>query len=103
MPAGRRVENELHALARGQLPTRLPLSSLFAGRQQLADQVVAGSGPPGLEQPGHVRLGFGDGLLDEDVGIDILGQRPLVAPKNSAILAAGNAVFRDRRKTSPAS
>jgi len=58
---GQQVHHELYALRGGQPPARLPF---FAGRQQFADQVVAGSGPPGLEQTGYVLLGVGDGPLD---------------------------------------
>jgi hypothetical protein len=57
-PAGQQVHDELRALRGGQ-----PVSPGLHG-EQLADQVVAGSGPPGLEQFGHVVEDLGDRPLD---------------------------------------
>jgi hypothetical protein len=57
-PSGEQVHHQLHALPGGERV------SLFLDGEQLADQVVAGSGAPGLEQLPHVVLHLGDGTLD---------------------------------------
>jgi hypothetical protein len=57
-PARQQVHHQLHALPHGE-----PVAPFLYG-DQLADQVVAGSGAPCLQQLPHVVLDLGDRALD---------------------------------------
>ena len=101
-PASRFTTSCTHSAA-DSLPPASP--SVFAGRQQFADQVVAGSGPPGLEQTGHVLLGFGDGPLDvipaglerPDVELPLHPGGPGVQPPGILVRRAEHGRDRQRR------